>query len=150
MPDLISLTPDPLDAARAIAFVTDGHAGAIDVFLGTTRHDTDATGRTLIALDYEAYPDMAVTQMRDIATRARQHWPVLKVALLHRVGRVAVGEPSVIIAVSTPHRADSFAVCKFIIDTLKKEVTVWKKEIWTEGEGTWVHPIENTKIEDRG
>jgi len=144
MTDLIELTPDPLDTSKAIAFVTDGHAGAIDVFLGTTRHDTDASNRPLVALDYEAYNDMAIGQMHNIVHRARQQWPVLKVALLHRFGRVAVGEPSVVVAVSTAHRADAFAACRFVIDTLKHEVTIWKKEIWTDGPATWVHPKERT------
>ncbi|HEV7301055.1 MAG TPA: molybdenum cofactor biosynthesis protein MoaE [Tepidisphaeraceae bacterium] len=140
MHDLIQLSSDPLDTAAAIAFVTDAAAGAIDVFLGTTRSDRNAAGQDLIALDYDAYAAMAIEQMRDIAQRARQQWPVLKVAILHRTGRVAVGQPSVLIAVSTPHRADSFAACRFVIDTLKAEVTIWKQEVWDGAAPTWVHP----------
>ena len=140
MQDYILLTPGPLDPAAAIAFVTDPRAGAIDVFLGTTRADRDAAGHELLALDYDAYPEMATQQMADIARRARQRWPVLKVAILHRTGRVAIGDPSVAIAVSTPHRADSFAACQFVIDTLKAEVTIWKKEVWAGATATWVHP----------
>jgi len=124
----------------ALRFVTDPCAGGIDVFLGTTRSEESADGRDLIALDYEAYGEMALKQMRDLASRARERWPVSKLAILHRTGRVAVAEPSVIIAVSTPHRADAFAACKFLIDSLKAEVAIWKKEIWTDGSGTWVHP----------
>jgi molybdopterin synthase catalytic subunit len=146
--DLIQLSADPLDVAGAIAFVTDGRAGAVDVFLGTTRHDTSPTGKPLIALDYEAYAEMAVGQMAELAKRARERWPVLKLAILHRTGNVAVGEPSVLIAISTPHRADAFAACRFLIDTLKAEVTVWKKEVWADGPATWVHPRKTN--EDRG
>lgn len=138
--DQIHLTPDPLDAAAAVAFVTDGRAGGIDVFLGTTRAETSPDGRALVALDYESYEQMAVEQLRELAKRARAQWPIVKVALLHRMGRVAVGEPSVIIAVSAPHRGDAFAACRWLIDTLKKDVAIWKKEVWADGTGTWVHP----------
>src|SRR5262245_3929480 len=136
MNDRIEILADSLPIAESVAFVTDAAAGGIDVFLGTTRADV-RDGRKLLALDYEAYPEMAEQQMRDIARRAREKWPVLKIAILHRVGRVEIGQPSVLIAVSTPHRADAFEVCRFVIDTLKKEVAIWKKEVWSDGAGTW-------------
>jgi len=138
--DDIRLTAQPLDVAAAVAFVSDGRAGGIDVFLGTTRAETSPDGRELVALDYEAYEQMATEQLRDLARRAREQWPVVNLALLHRTGRVAVGEPSVLIAVATPHRAESFEACRWLIDTLKKDVAIWKKEVWADGSGTWVHP----------
>lgn len=138
--DLIALTPDGLSVDRAVAFVTDPSAGGIDVFLGTTRAETSSDGRELLALDYEAYAEMATKQLQDLATRVRANYPVVKCAILHRTGRVAVGEPSVVIAVSTPHRADAFAACKWIIDALKVDVAIWKKEVWADGSSTWVHP----------
>ena len=138
--DQIYLTPNPLDVAASVAFVTDGRAGGIDVFLGITRTETATDGRELIALDYEAYEQMAGDQLRDLARRVREQWPIVKLALLHRTGRVAIGEPSVLIAVSTPHRGDAFDACRWLIDTLKKDVAIWKKEVWTDGSGTWVHP----------
>ena len=138
--DDIRITPQRIDVAAAEAFVSDGRAGGIAVFLGTTRAETSADGRELIALDYEAYEQMALDQLRDLARRAREQWPVVKLALLHRTGRVAIGEPSVLIAVSTPHRAESFEACRWLIDTLKKDVAIWKKEVWADGSGTWVHP----------
>jgi molybdopterin synthase catalytic subunit len=138
--DDIRITPEPLDVAAAVAFVTDGRAGGIDVFLGTTRAETSPDGSELVALDYEAYEQMGLEQLRDLAHRARGQWSVVKLALLHRTGRVAVGEPSVVIAVSTPHRAESFAACKWLIDALKEDVAIWKKEVWADGSGTWVHP----------
>ena len=138
--DDIRLTAQPLDVAAAVAFVSDGRAGGIDVFLGTTRAETSPDGRELVALDYEAYEQMATEQLRDLARRAREQWPVVKLALLHRTGRVAVGQPSVLIAVATPHRAESFEACRWLIDTLKKDVAIWKKEVWADGSGTWVHP----------
>jgi molybdopterin synthase catalytic subunit len=136
----IELSPAPLDAARAIAFVSDPAAGGVAAFLGTTRGESNDNARPLLALDYEAYGDMALKQMRDLAARARGRWPVVKLALLHRTGRVPLAEPSVVIAVSCPHRAESFDACRFLIDTLKAEVAIWKKEVWTDGKETWVHP----------
>src|SRR4051794_25038648 len=128
MNDWIAILSQPLDVAKAAGFVADENAGGIDLFLGTTRAESHATSGELIALDYEAYEEMALDQLRKLATDARSRWPIVKLAILHRVGRVAVAEPSVIIAVSTPHRADAFDACRFIIDQLKKDVAIWKKE----------------------
>jgi molybdopterin synthase catalytic subunit len=138
--DLISLTPDSLYVAGAISFVSDARAGGIAVFLGTTRAERRADGADLVALDYDAYPEMAATQLRELAKAARARWPIVRLALLHRTGRVALGEPSVLVAVATPHRADAFEACRHLIDTLKAEAAIWKKEIWSDGTGTWVHP----------
>jgi molybdopterin synthase catalytic subunit len=137
-PDQIELTGEPLNAAAAVAAVSDGAAGGIAVFLGSTRGETNAAGVPLAALDYEAYPEMATRQLNDLARRARERWPIIRLALLHRTGRVAVGEPSVLIAVATPHRGESFDACRWLIDTLKVEVAVWKKEVWADGTVTWV------------
>ena len=136
--DWLSIMAEPLDAGAAINFVTEAGAGAIDVFLGTTRAEKSADGVDLLALDYEAYSDMAQKQLEELAATVREKWPVLAVAILHRVGRVKVGEPSVVIAVSTPHRAESFEACKWLIDTLKASVTIWKKEVWDDGSTSWV------------
>jgi len=138
--DWIQIHDQPIDAAAAVQFVTDADAGGIAVFLGTTRAERNAAGHALVALDYEAYPEMAQKQMEDLARTARQKWPIRRIAVLHRTGRVAVGEPSVIIAVATPHRADAFEACRWIIDSLKADVAIWKKELWAEGAETWVHP----------
>ncbi|MGH7214758.1 MAG: molybdenum cofactor biosynthesis protein MoaE [Tepidisphaeraceae bacterium] len=146
--DLIRLQAEPIDAGRA--WTLESTAGGVCVFLGTTRSETNSDGRALIALDYEAYEQMAVRQMRDLAARARRRWPIVKLAILHRVGRVALGEPSVLIAVATPHRAEAFEACRWLIDTLKAETAIWKKEVWADGTGTWVHPEEGAKGEGRG
>jgi len=138
--DWVALTAAALSAADVVAFVTDPAAGGIDVFLGTTRSETSTAGQALLALDYEAYGEMATKQLHDLARRAREQWPVARLALLHRTGRVLVGAPSVIIAVATPHRADAFAACRWLIDTLKADVVIWKREVWADGIGTWVHP----------
>ena len=136
--DMIRLQSHPLDVPAAVGFVTDGRAGGVALFLGTTRAETRPDGTGLTALDYEAYPEMALRQLHDLAARARSRWPVLRLALLHRTGRVALGEPSVLVAVSTPHRAEAFDACRWLIDTLKAEAAIWKKEVWADGKGTWV------------
>lgn len=138
MNDWIALTPEPLSTAAASDFVTAPEAGGIAVFLGTTRGENSPTNVPLAALDYEAYDQMALAQMRQLAADARAKWPICKLALLHRTGRVAVGEPSVIIAVSTPHRGAAFEACRWLIDTLKAHVAVWKKECWADGSVSWV------------
>lgn len=138
--DWIEILPGVLTSAAAIEFVTDPASGGIDIFLGTTRAEKSPDGRELIALDYEAYEQMALEQMRALAKRAREKWPIVKLALLHRTGRVALGEPSVVIAVSTPHRGQAFEACRYLIDELKRDIAIWKKEVWTDGSATWVHP----------
>ncbi len=138
--DWIELTASRLPTDATIDWVAAPSAGGIAVFLGTTRSEHNASNQQLVALDYEAYPEMALQQMRDLARRARDRWPVIKMALLHRIGRVPLAEPSVIIAVSTPHRGEAFDACEWLIDNLKAEVAIWKKEIWSDGSGTWVDP----------
>src|SRR5438552_3685617 len=100
MPDWISILAEPLPAegkAGAVAFVTEPAAGGIAVFLGTIRQERNPSGQSLLALDYEAYTEMALDQLRALASQARARWPIVKLAILHRIGRVLVGEPSVIV-----------------------------------------------------
>jgi len=136
----LDILATPLPTAAAVDFVGAPEAGGVAVFLGTTRAETSAAGHPLLALHYEAYGEMVSRQLIDLAAAARERWPILKLALLHRTGRVDVGQPSVVIAVSTPHRADAFDACRFLIDTLKADVSVWKQEIWADGPATWVDP----------
>jgi len=138
--DWCEILATDLPTAKAVAFVQDDRAGGIGIFLGTTRAETSPTGQSLLALDYEAYGDMAARQLTDLAAEARLRWPILKLVILHRTGRVPLAHPSVLIAVSTPHRAESFDASRWLIDTLKADVAIWKKEIWSGGHGTWVHP----------
>jgi molybdopterin synthase catalytic subunit len=136
--DIVELQLTPLDVGAAINSVGEGGSGAVAVFMGTTRRDTNAAGRELVALDYEAYREMAVEQMRRLAREARGRWPIVRIVMLHRTGVVKVGQPSVLIAVSTPHRAEAFETCRFLIDQLKAQVTIWKKEVWGDGSTSWV------------
>jgi len=138
--DWVELLDVPLRIAEVVRFASDVKAGGIDVFLGTTRAETHSDGRQLIALDYEAYDEMAVKQMRDLTARARERWPIVKLAILHRTGRVALAEPSVVIAVACAHRGEAFEACRWLIDTLKAEVAIWKKEVWSDGEAAGVRP----------
>ena len=144
MKDWLSILNTPLPTAQVVTFATsDADAGGVAVFLGTTRSEADTAGH-LVALEYEAYAELAAKQLADLAARARQRWPILKLALLHRTGHVGLAEPSVVIAVSTPHRAEAFEACRWLIDTLKAEVAVWKKEVWSDGTTTWVDPTPPT------
>jgi molybdopterin synthase catalytic subunit len=140
MDDWIEIPATSLSARAAVDAVAAAGAGGIAVFLGTTRAEENERGQPLVALDYEAYPEMAGQQMRDLARRAREKWPIVRLALLHRAGRVPIGEASVIIAVACAHRGEAFDACEWLIDTLKAEVAIWKKEIWGDGSGTWVDP----------
>jgi molybdopterin converting factor subunit 1 len=131
--DWIDILPTPLHTQAAIGFVSSANAGGINIFLGTTRSEINSDGKNLLALDYEAYHEMALKQLHAMAAQARKDWPIARLVLLHRIGHVPVGHPSVLIAVASPHRAEAFAACRWLIDTLKKEVTIWKKEIWEGG-----------------
>jgi molybdopterin synthase catalytic subunit len=136
--DVVELRSSALDVAAAVAAAGDAGGGAIAMFLGTTRQETREDGRKLMGLEYEAYCEMAEAQMHRLAEEARRRWPICRLVMLHRIGRVDVGQPSVLIAVSTPHRAQGFEACRFLIDQLKSEATIWKKEIWGDGSSSWV------------
>jgi molybdopterin synthase catalytic subunit len=134
---MIRLTRDPIDHAALTESVRRPGCGAVTTFLGTVR---DLTGdEVTVALEYEAYPPMAERKMQEIADDVRARWPVGAVSLVHRLGRLPVGEISVAVAVSAPHRADAFAACRHAIDRLKEVVPVWKKDLGP-GKADWVHP----------
>jgi molybdopterin synthase catalytic subunit/molybdopterin converting factor small subunit len=126
------LSEEPLSLEAVVEEVRRAEAGAIATFIGTTR--IESRGRRVRWLDYEAYPEMAEDVMAQIAARLKERYDLCEVAIHHRVGRVGIGEPSVAIAVSAPHRADALAACKDAIDTLKEAVPLWKKEVYEDGE----------------
>ncbi|MFN3345348.1 MAG: molybdenum cofactor biosynthesis protein MoaE [Chloroherpetonaceae bacterium] len=132
---MMTISDKPLDVQAVIETVQTHEAGAINVFIGTVRNQT--AQKSVVGLDYEAFETMAIKKMHEIAEEAKAKFPVLKVAIAHRVGKLKLGEIAVVIAVATPHRAESFAACKFIIDTLKEVVPIWKKEIFEDGD-VWV------------
>jgi molybdopterin synthase catalytic subunit/molybdopterin converting factor small subunit len=129
------LTAEPIDATAVIAEVADEHAGAVATFLGTTR--VHSRGRTVLYLEYEAYEGMAEKVMEEIANALRERYELCRIAITHRVGRVGIGETSVAIAVSAPHREHALAACREAIDTLKVDVPLWKKEVYEGGE-EWI------------
>jgi molybdopterin synthase catalytic subunit len=135
---MIQLTNEPIDTAELTNQVRHPEAGAVVLFLGTTRELTN--GQQTVALDYEAYREMAERQLAALEQEARRRWPVIECRIVHRLGRVPPTEASVAIAVSTPHRADAFAACEWLIDSLKKDVPIWKREQWADGTTEWVHP----------
>ena len=129
------LTDEPIDAAAVIREVSDSRAGGIATFIGTTR--VESRGRTVHYLDYEAYGGMAEQVMAQIAEELKAKHELCEVAITHRTGRVDIGELSVVIAVSAPHRAAALAAGKDEIDTLKQTVPLWKKEVYEGGE-EWI------------
>ncbi len=129
------LTDDPIDLAAVVAEVEDDHAGAIATFVGTVR--AQSRGREVVRLEYEAYEGMAENVMADLAGRLRERYDLCAIAITHRVGVCEIGEASVVIAVSAPHRQDALAACKDAIDTLKETVPLWKKEVYEGGE-EWI------------
>jgi molybdopterin synthase catalytic subunit/molybdopterin converting factor small subunit len=129
------LSASPLSLDAVVAEVRRDEAGAIATFTGTTRNRS--RGRTVHHLEYEAYEGMAEATMRDLAATLKERYDLLEVAIHHRTGRVEIGEPSVVIAVSSAHRADALAACKDAIDTLKETVPLWKKEVYEGGE-EWI------------
>jgi molybdopterin synthase catalytic subunit len=129
------LSDTPLSLERVAAEVSSDDAGAIATFVGTTR--AHSRGREVIRLEYEAYEGMAEAEMERIAGELQQRHDVIDVAIHHRVGPVEIGETSVVIAVSAPHRAAAFDACREAIDTLKRTVPLWKKELYVGGE-EWI------------
>lgn len=135
---MISLTRDEIDFTELTEAVRSPNAGAVVLFLGTVRELTN--GRKTSALDYEAYPEMAEVKLHELETQARERWPIDRVALVHRLGHLDLGEVSVAVAVSCPHRHQAFDAARFLIDELKAWVPIWKKENWADGTTEWVHP----------
>jgi molybdopterin synthase catalytic subunit len=133
--DAFLLSEDPLSVDAAIDEVASADAGAIATFIGTTRRRS--RGREVVRLEYEAYEGMAEAEMARIAEAVREKHDVLAIAIHHRVGVVAIGETSVVIAISAPHRAAALDACRETIDTLKETVPLWKKEIYDGGE-SWI------------
>jgi molybdopterin synthase catalytic subunit len=135
---MIALTQQPIDTAAILARVNSPQAGAVVLFLGTVRELTG--NRRTLALDYECYPEMAEKKLAELEAEARRRWPIIECALVHRLGHMELGEASVAVAVSTPHRQDAFEAGKWLIDTLKEVVPIWKQENWSDGSKEWVHP----------
>jgi len=131
----IKILDTPLDILSIYNSCTDDGAGAVNIFVGTVRNKTSA--KEVVQLEYEAYQSMAVKEIEKLIEQATAQWPILNIVIHHRVGVLHVGEKAVVIAVSTPHRKASFEACEFLIDSLKKTVPIWKKEVFSDG-AEWV------------
>jgi molybdopterin synthase catalytic subunit len=137
---MVRLTRETIDYHALTESVRTPHCGAVALFLGTVR---ELTGdQVTVFLDYEAYAPMAEKKMAEIESEVREKWTVGEVAMVHRLGRLAVGEISVAIAVSCPHRAEAFEACRYAIDSVKRLVPIWKKENVPGGAGEWVHQAD--------
>jgi molybdopterin synthase catalytic subunit len=132
---MIEISDKTIDIQAAIQAANSEKAGAIDVFIGTVRNNSLA--KNVVKLAYETYDSMALLKMQQLVDEAKQKWPIEKVAIIHRKGVLQIGDVAVVIAVSTPHRAESFAACQWLIDNLKKVVPIWKKEYYEDG-AIWV------------
>ncbi len=131
----IKLSPSPLDRSKVDLFIYEPGSGAEVVFVGKVRNATQ--GKEVLGLSFEAYEPMAKREMEKIATEVIALWDIRKIAIHHRVGELSIGDIPVIIGVSSAHRKEAFKACQFAIDTLKKTVPIWKKEIFRDGE-VWV------------
>lgn len=136
---MIEITANPIDVQKIIAAATHHEAGAVNTFVGTVRNN--AGGKAVVKLEYEAYEPMAIAEIQKIVTEACKQWPIKGWAVSHRIGTLGPGEVAVVVAIATPHRAQSFEACQHIIDTLKATVPIWKKEVFEDGE-EWIaaHP----------
>jgi molybdopterin synthase catalytic subunit len=135
---MIAIGPDPIDLAALIAAVGNPAHGAICTFLGTTRETSAGDDRIVEALDYEAYVELARADFEAIAAEAIQRFGPLRIAIVHRTGRVALGEASVAIAVGSPHRGAAFDACEFAINALKARAPIWKRETYRDGGTAWI------------
>ncbi len=152
---MIELTELPIDASAVLAQVADPECGAEVLFVGTTRQWTDVrphseaggepqaeSGQRIETshLIYESYREMALVQMRRLEDEARSRWPLRKVVMVHRLGHIAATEASVAIAVSSPHRSETFEAARWLIDELKHHVPIWKQEHYVQHGPQWIHP----------
>lgn len=136
---MFKITTEVITGTEVREAVEGPDAGAVVVFLGTVRNNTD--GRPVTRLEYEAYPPMAEKKMTEIAQEIVQKWDdTLRVAMVHRTGKLEIGEVSVAVAIASPHRKDGFEACQYAMNRLKQIVPIWKREVWTDGEAEWVKP----------
>lgn len=156
MLEILEISESPIDLTAVVASVADEDCGASVLFLGTTRRWTNSSHQSANSpadqkrrletshLIYEAYKEMALAKLSELALEAARRWPVRKVAIVHRVGRVDPLEPSVAIAVSTPHRREAFEAGQWLIDSVKHEVPIWKQEHYVQGDAEWIHPTSGS------
>ena len=140
--DAFSVTTEPLDPERLVQAVRQDESGAIALFYGVARNHSE--GRRVRALEYDVHPPMAEKKLREVAAEVRARWPITGIGIFHRTGRLEIGETSLLVAVSAPHRQEAFEACQYAVDRVKQVVPIWKKEIWEDGDSEWVagHPVD--------
>lgn len=139
----VAITDRPIDTQHVLAQVQSAQAGAVLLFVGTTREYT--SGRRTMSLDYECYPEMALQKLNELVGESQIRWDLVAVAIVHRIGHLELGEASIAVAVSSAHRCDAFEAGQWLMDEIKKVVPIWKQENWADGTSEWVHPgLENT------
>ena len=137
---MIKVIEDTIDETATLESVKSELAGACVLFVGTTRKFTGE--KETDTLRYDSYVEMAVKKLDELRSLALEKWPLCECAIVHRVGEVPVGETSVAVATSSPHRIDAFESASWIMDTLKVEVPIWKQEVWSDGSEEWIHPSQ--------
>ena len=132
---MFEITSEVLDPAPLVEAVRRDESGAVALFYGVVRNEN--MGRSVRYLEYYAYPEMAIKKMREVADEVRARFPVTGVGVLHRIGRLEIGETSLLVAVSSGHRTEAFEACHYAVDRIKQIVPIWKKEVWDDGE-EWI------------
>ena len=132
---MITILDTVINTTAVLKSVEDPAAGGIDLFIGTTRNQS--SGKNVLYLEYESYQPMALKQMEEIVAHVKRTWEVMHISIVHRIGRVEIGEASVAIAVSSVHRKEAFEACRYAIDALKRDVPIWKREYFVDG-SVWV------------
>jgi molybdopterin synthase catalytic subunit len=132
---MFDVTSEPLNPAPLVEAVRRDDAGAIALFYGIVRNEN--LGRAVQYLEYDAYPEMAIKKMREVADEVRARFPIAEIGVLHRTGRLEIGETSLLVAVSSGHRREAFEACHYAVDRIKQIVPVWKKEVWEDG-SEWI------------
>jgi molybdopterin synthase catalytic subunit len=132
---MFEITREPLDPAPLVAAVRRDESGAVALFYGVVRNEN--LGRAVLYLEYDAYPKMAVKKMREVADEVLARYLITDIGILHRIGRLEIGETSLLVAVSSGHRKEAFEACHYAVDRIKQIVPIWKKEVWEDG-SAWI------------
>lgn len=140
---MIEVTQEPIQVQSVIARATKSTGGAVVTFVGTVRNNSE--GKQVLYLEYEAYPEMAKKKLQEIAAEIKGKWQLEEVAITHRLGRMEIGEISVVIAVSAAHRFPAFQACEYTINRIKEIVPIWKKEFYEEG-SAWIEGTHHVKV----
>ncbi|MCP3031996.1 molybdenum cofactor biosynthesis protein MoaE [Halobacillus sp. A1] len=144
---LFSITEEPISIEQTVSLVSSPNAGAVNTFIGTVREFTK--GKRTLYLEYQAYAAMAEAKLAEIGQEISQNWPETKTAITHRVGKLEIEDIAVVIAVSSPHRGDSYEASRYAIERIKEIVPIWKKEHWEDGE-EWIGNQLETKSYRKG